>query len=286
MIKYKFMLFKENFALFFVAVVWGSTFILVKEALNISPPFSFLFFRFFLSFLALLPFYFFYKSKLNKKVLFDGTLMGICLFLAFAFQTFGLSMVEASIAAFITGLYVVIAPIMSNFILKKKPSQLSLLGVFISTVGLGLMTLKGSFHLSKGQIFVLICAILYSIHIIMTDYYTRIHSVLTLTTIQLAVVGILSFPLTIIYHKKFFIGEIKPIFFISLGITSIFATVMAFLVMMAYQKKTNPTKACLIYATEIVTAALFSFIFANEILSFKEYLGGAMIIFAIFLARD
>ncbi len=278
--------FKANFALFFVAIVWGSTFILVKEALSISPPFSFLFFRFFSSFLLLIPFYFFYKLDLNKKVLLDGFLMGFCLFLAFAFQTFGLQVVEASITAFITGLYIVIAPILSNFILKKKPSTLSILGVFISTIGLALMTLKGSFNLSKGQILVLICAILYSIHIIMTDYYTRIHSVLTLTIIQLGTVGILSFPLTIFYHKKFFVSEIKPIFYISLGITSVFATVLAFLVMMAYQKKTNPTKACLIYATEIVAAAFFSFLFSGEILSFKEYLGGALIILAIFLSKD
>lgn len=278
--------FKTNFALFFVAIVWGSTFILVKEALSISPPFSFLFFRFFSSFLLLIPFYFFYKLDLNKKVLFDGFLMGLCLFLAFAFQTFGLQSVEASITAFITGLYIVISPILSNFILKKKPSILSVLGVFISTIGLALMTLKGSFYLSKGQILVLICAILYSVHIIMTDYYTRIHSVLTLTIIQLGAIGILSFPLTILYHKKFFISEIKPIFYISLGITSIFATVLAFLVMMAYQKKTNPTKACLIYATEIVAAAFFSFLFSAEILSFKEYLGGALIILAIFLSKD
>ncbi|MEJ5167065.1 MAG: DMT family transporter [Thermoanaerobaculia bacterium] len=275
-----------TFALFFVAIVWGSTFILVKEALSISPPFSFLFFRFFLSFLILLPLYFIYKNPLNLKILRDGILMGVCLFLAFAFQTFGLKYVEASITAFITGLYVIIAPLMSNFILKKKPSLLSIFGVFLSTIGLGLMTLKGGFHISKGQILVLICAILYSIHIIMTDYYTRIHSILNLTIIQLGVVGILSFPLTLIYHKTFFISQIKPIFYISLGITSIFATVLAFLVMMRYQKETNPTKACLIYATEIVAAALFSFIFAGEILSFKEYFGGFLIISAIFLARE
>lgn len=278
--------FKASFALFFVAVVWGSTFILVKEALSISPPFSFLFFRFFLSFLLLLPLYFIFKPEINFKILRDGFLMGICLFLAFAFQTFGLKYVEASITAFITGLYVVIAPLMSNFILKKRPSILSIFGVFLSTIGLALMTLKGSFYMSRGQILVLVCAILYSIHIIMTDYYTRIHSILDLTVIQLGTVGILSLPLTLIYHKTFFISEIKPIFYISLGITSIFATVLAFLVMMAYQKETNPTKACLIYATEIVAAALFSFIFASEILTLKEYFGGALIIAAIFLAKE
>lgn len=283
---FEFKKFQAILALFFVAIVWGSTFILVKEALSISPPFSFLFFRFFLSFLILFPLILISKNSINLRVLRDGFLMGFCLFLAFTFQTFGLKYVEASITAFITALYVVIAPLMSNFILKKPPSFLAIISVFLSTLGLAMMTLKGSFHISKGQILVLICAVLYSIHIIMTDYYTRIHSVLNLTVIQLGVVGILSFPLTLIYHKSFFISPVKPIFYISLTITSIFATVLAFLVMMRYQKETNPTKACLIYATEIVAAAVFSFLFAGEVLSFKEYLGGGLIILAIFLARD
>lgn len=277
--------FIANIALSFVAIIWGSTFILVKEALSISPPFSFLFFRFFLSFLLLLPFYYYYKLKLNKKILIDGILMGIFLFFAFAFQTFGLKLIEATMTAFITGLYVIITPIMSSFLLKKKPSIISIIGVFISTIGLGLMTLKGSIHFSYGQILVLLCAFLFSIHILMTDYYTRIHSVLTLTIIQIGTVGVLSLVFTLFYHKKFFISNLKPIFFVSLSITSIFATVLAFLVMMAYQKKTNPTKACLIYATEIVAAGLFSFIFAQEILTFKEYLGGFLIIMAIFFAK-
>lgn len=276
---------KADFALFFVAVVWGSTFFLVKGALDISPPFSFLFFRFILSFILLLPLYFFYNLNLNKKVLTDGILMGIFLFFAFAFQTFGLKSVEASVTAFITGLYVILTPVLSSIILRKKPTFLSVIGVIVSTLGLSLMTLKGNFQISKGEIFVFICAILFSIHILMTDYYTRIHPTITLTIIQLFTVGILSLPFTFLYHKKFFISQIKPIFFVSLGITSVLATVLAFLVMMAYQKKTNPTKACLIYATEIVAAAIFSFIFAGEILTLKEYFGGALIILAMFMAK-
>ncbi len=278
--------YEADFALFFVAVIWGSNFILVKKDLFVSPPFSFLFFRFSLAFLLMIPFYFYLKEKLNFKVIKDGILMGIVLFFAFAFQTFGLKTIEASITAFITGLYVIFAPFLSSLILKKKPNFLAILGIFISTIGLALMTLRGKFHLTSGQILVLICAILYAIHILMTDYYTRLHSTFNITFVQLGIVGFLSFPATLIYHKSFFISEIEPIFFYSLGITSILATFLAFIVMMAYQKKSNPTKACLIYATEIVAAALFSYIFEGEILTFKEYFGGFLILLAMFLAKD
>lgn len=277
---------KANFALFFVAVIWGSTFVLVKKAIEIAPPFSFLFFRFLLAFLLTIPLFYLFKAKINKKTLINGFLMGFCLFLAFAFQTFGLKYVEASIVAFITGLYVVISPVLSFLLLKKKIPVTYILSIFLSVLGLSLLTLKGGIKISKGQILVLICAILYSIHIIMTDYYTRLYPATSLTLIQLGVVSFFSFPLTLIYHKNFFINKINFEFLLALFITSIFATVLAFLVMMKYQKYTNPTKASLIYAAEIVAAAIFSYVFAGEILTFKDYLGGILIIFSILIAKE
>jgi len=92
-------------------------------------------------------------KSIDKGVLVDGTMLGMALFLAYAFQTFALTATSASITAFLTGLFVVFVPVLSSVFLKKLPRREAMIGVVLATSGLAFITIHGKFLLSFGQFF-------------------------------------------------------------------------------------------------------------------------------------
>jgi drug/metabolite transporter (DMT)-like permease len=137
--------FLAGFSLLFIAIVWGSTFIIVRQSAESTLIFSFLFMRFAL--VGVLPSLISAPKlkAIDKRVLADGLMLGIALFLAFAFQTFGLTGTPALVSAFIRGLYVIFVPILSSFFLRKLSRQEAVVGVVLATIGLALITLHDTF---------------------------------------------------------------------------------------------------------------------------------------------
>ena len=126
------------------------------------------------------------------KLLLSGFLLGFFLFIGYAFQTLGLLYTTSSKAAFITGLNVVLVPIISTFILKVKPNRKAIIGVCIATIGLYLLTATGTRSINIGDILVLICALGFALQIVFTEQFTKNFPTLLLTVIQIAVVALLS----------------------------------------------------------------------------------------------
>jgi drug/metabolite transporter (DMT)-like permease len=184
--------FLADLSLLCIAVIWGSTFIVVKQSMATTPVFSFLCMRFALAGIVLLPFGLSQLKSLESRVLTDGSILGLALFSAYAFQTYALTVTSASITAFITGLFVVFVPILSSFFLKKRPQPEALSGVVLATIGLGLITLQDRFSLSPGEFFALVCAFFIAIHIILTDTFSRRNNVTLLTLVQISVVALCS----------------------------------------------------------------------------------------------
>jgi drug/metabolite transporter (DMT)-like permease len=282
-----------DLSLLFVAFIWGTTFVLVQNAISTMEPFAFNGFRFLIAFIILfLCLVIFQRQQLkflNKKILFSGILLGFWLFLGYATQTLGLLYTTSSKAGFITGLSVVLVPLFSFLLLKQKPSMAAVIGVSIATVGLFLLTMTDIAALNIGDFFVLICAFGFAMHIIFTGRFSEHFPTLLLTTIQIITVSILSIISSILFEDFNSMLEIS-IFssdsvLIALFVTSFFATALAFFAQTRFQKFTTPTRVALIFAMEPVFAALAGFYLASERLSMSAIVGCLCIFIGMIFAE-
>src|SRR3954463_14530814 len=161
-----------DLSLLFVTLIWGTTFVLVQNAIDFLPPFAFNGIRFSLAalllFFCLLFFDFKQIKQLNLKLLGSGVFIGFWLFLGYVTQTIGLLYTTTSKAGFITGLSVVLVPLFSMFLLKHYPSKNAVFGIITATLGLFFLTLTDVSGLNMGDGFILICAISFGMHIIIT----------------------------------------------------------------------------------------------------------------------
>ncbi len=273
--------FFADLSLLFVAIIWGSTFIIVKQSVEYIPVFSFLFMRFALAGMLLILINAPKLKAIDKGVLTDGMMLGIALFLAYAFQTFALTVTSASITAFITGLFVVFVPVLSSVFLKKLPRQEAMIGVVFATIGLAFITLQGKFLVSFGEFLAFVCAFFIAIHIILTDKLSRRNDFGLLTMVQVNMVALFS-----LIFSLFLDPCVIPIHFnnqliFSLIINSVFATVVAFVIQTSMQKHTTPTKAAIIFIMEPVSSAFFSYWIGGELLTAKQYVGTSFILLAM-----
>ncbi|RPH48269.1 MAG: DMT family transporter [Desulfobacteraceae bacterium] len=281
LINSKFREYGADASLLFISIIWGSTFIITKQAIENVQVFSFLTLRFALASLLLWIISSSKIKRLSLKTVSDGSILGAVLFLTYAFQTVGLKYTSASVTAFITGLYVVIVPILSLIILNKKPGSHLLVGVLLSFTGLSLITLTGKIALSRGEVLVLANALFASFHIVLTDHYSRRNDIFLLTAVQISVVLCFSLLTSLIFEKNILPGSCSNQLIFALLLTGIFATVVAFLIQTGLQKYTTPTKAAVIYGMEPVSSAFFSYFIGAELLTLRQYTGAMIIIFAM-----
>lgn len=280
-------------SLLFVAFIWGSTFVLVQNAISFIEPFTFNAIRFGIAAIFLLIWLLvFHKDLLklwNMQIVKTGITLGIWLFSAYALQTFGLLYTTSSKSGFITGLSVVLVPIFAYFILKHRPKSFAILGVAIATIGLYFLTLGDNIRVNYGDILTFFCAISFAAHIVLTSKYTTKYSTFLLTITQISTVTLLSAISSLVFENwtVAFSSEIIRSFdvWIALFITSIFATALAFLAQTNFQKFTTPTRVALIFAMEPVFAALTAVLFAGERLGFQALIGCLFIFIGMILAE-
>ena len=266
-------------ALLVVAFVWGLTFVMVKESLSFISPFKFLFFRFLLSFIFLLVISAKKLRNLNTNIMKYGMIIGIFLFCGYGFQTVGLQYTTPANAGFITGLSVVMVPFLEVIILRKKPGSYSFVGVLCAAVGLFFLSFE-KLQMNYGDFLILLCAFSFALHIVMVGKYAPLHDPVLLTVIQIGMVAFLSFFLSI--HQE---SVINTVVLEALLVTSIFATVMAFLVQNMAQRHTPPTRTAVIFAMEPVFAALCSFILIHEVFTLRKIAGCLLILVGMIIAE-
>lgn len=273
-------------ALLIVAVIWGSTFVIVQNAVSFLQPLAFNGIRFmiaaFFLFVWLLLVDFQQLKKISLYGLIHGFFIGLCLFIGYGAQTIGLLYTSSSKAGFITGLSVVLVPLFLFLFFKQKLNMNMIVGVLLATVGLYFLSFVGAVELNIGDLYVFICAIGFALQIILTGKYSEQHPTLLLTIIQISTVSILSFIGSLLFEDVSSNFRIENIFqqdvIIALCITSILATALAFLIQTSLQKFTNATRVALIFSTEPVFAALTAFFFVQERLPISAWAGCFLIL--------
>jgi drug/metabolite transporter (DMT)-like permease len=268
-------------ALFLVAVVWGTTFPLAKYILTHIPPFLYLTVRFGLAALVLLPFAYLVIRRLPGRLWLKSIGVGVALGVGFVFQTVGLQTAGATVSAFLTGLSVVLVPVLGIF-WGRSASGREWIGVAAATVGLALLTLQGPTRPGLGELLVLGCAFCFAIQILLLDRVAAEVPPLPLGAIQVFVVAMLCLPFLPAEPPT----QSAPVaVWLAIAALAVFATAGAFTLQSWAQRFTVPTHVGLIFAFEPVAAAVFARWWLGEELFLPQWIGAGLILAGIVLAE-
>jgi drug/metabolite transporter (DMT)-like permease len=267
-------------SLVFVTLIWGATFIVVKDALNDAGPFAFGTLRFTIA--GILTLVIVNKSifTLTKTEIIGGLICGFCLFCGYAFQNFGLMQTSASKSAFITSVSVLMVPIILYLFNIQKIKMKVWFAVVLATIGLYFLLDPRGGMMNWGDILTFGCALGFAVHIIFQGYYVKKNvRVLPFFLVQAWVVVGLSFINSLLFEPIFAIWS--PRLISALLVTGIAATFIAILLMIWAQQILNPSETAIIFSLEPVFATVFAIIFAGEILGLWGYIGGGLIVLAV-----
>jgi drug/metabolite transporter (DMT)-like permease len=272
-------------ALVAVTIVWGSTFVMVKDGVARIPPYSFNALRFSLAAVVLgaccLP----ALRTLGPHGRRHGAILGVLLFAGYAFQTVGLQHTAASTAGFITGMFVVFTPVLSAAILRRRPGPAAVAGVALATVGLGLLSLRGSWYPGFGDLLILGCALAFAAHIVGLGAWSSRHATLPLTTVQLAVAALLHSATAAAIELPRAAYRWDGAVIGALLVTALLASAAGFWIQTGAQRVIPPTRTAIILTMEPVFAGLFGYALLHERLSARGWLGAAVILAGMLTAE-
>jgi len=263
-------------ALIGVAIVWGATFIVVKDAVASYPLYSFLTLRFAIAVLAFAVIFPRAFSRVNARVTGVGILAGLFLCAGYVFQTWGLQGTSASKAAFITGMFVVITPMMQAVLLRLMPKPATILGVVLAVVGLWLLSGASAEGWSAGDTRVLLCAIAYSAHMIVLGSIGKRHDPLALTLVQLLTTALVCGVFALLLERPLAFPADSDVW-VALLVTGVLASAVAFAVQTYAQRYIPPARTALILISEPAFGGIFGWL-AGEVLGVRGLAGAALIL--------
>lgn len=265
-----------------VAVVWGATFIMVKDAVSLYPLYAFLALRFAIAVVALIALFPRVFSRFVPGTLRVGVLAGLFLCAGYVFQTWGLQGTTASKAAFITGMFVVITPFMQAVIMRRLPGWATAVGAIVAVSGLWLLSAADGGGWNTGDTRVLICAVAYSAHMIVLGSLGGKHDAGALTLVQLAVTAVVCGAISLATEPIALPGSGSV--WIALLITGILASAVAFAIQTYAQRTIPPARTALILISEPAFGGLFGWL-AGEALGVRGLAGAALILGGMVLAE-
>jgi len=287
--------FIADLILLLVALIWGTTFLIVQHAIQALPPLAFNGIRFtgaaLLFFIILIFVHRDWLKRVNRRLLWHGFVLGILLFGGYAFQTYGLLYTTSSNAGFITGLSVVLVPFFAMWFLRQRLNWIAWLSAAIALVGLFLLSTGGSsLSINVGDLLVLLCAICFALQIVATGRYAPEHPTLLLVTIQLGTVGFLGIVGSILLEDAGTMQDwvhlaSEPEVLMALAITLLFGTAFAFWAQTYCQKYTSPTRVAIIFVMEPVFAGITGVIWGNEKLGVTAIIGCVLMFVSMLIAE-
>ena len=266
-------------ALLSVSAAWGMAFVVMKDAIERQSVNNFLFTRFSLAVIVMVALKPQVLMKLDRDLIIRAGSAGIFLGLGYIFQTLGLARTGAAITGFVTGLYVVFTPLLAYFFLKERLTKLIWACVFIATIGLGLLSIRG-FSVGIGEMLVLASAFFFAAHIIALGKWSSGRDVYAMTIVQLAMCALLS---GLASSPEGYSAPPDYGVWAVVVFTAVICTAVAFVVQTWSQAHMTTTKVAVILTMEVVFAALFAITFGGERLTLQATLGGLMVLTAMFM---
>lgn len=269
--------------LFATTFIWGGTFVAVKLGLVDLSPVLFVALRFSLAAFVLFLFGVRRILKIERALLWKGSLLGFLLFLGFALQTIGLNDTTASKSAFITGLMVIFTPFYQFAIEKRPPKFGNVLGVVIVTTGLWLLTSPSGAGFTWGDFLTLLCAAVFGLYIVMLDLFSKKEDALQLTFLQMimpAALGWLTAPLL-----ETPTAYPTPTAIAVLLFCALLGNVVCGYIQTRFQRDTTPTRAVIIFTIEPLWASILGYLILREVIGYWGMAGGALIIAGILVSE-
>jgi len=265
---------KAEFSLALITAIWGFTFVIVKGALADASPLPFLAVRFMLAGLLLLVIL--GRGRVGRGTILPGSIMGVFLFGGYLFQTWGLVYTTPSKSAFLTGFSVILVPLIM-MLLGQKLGSATLLGAVLGLSGIYLLVApSGMSGVNLGDIFTLVGATSFAVHIVLVGRYTKRFSFLHLVPVQILAVGLLASVAMVIFpaQKWHFSARLA----VAILVTAVLATGVAFSVQNWAQQYTPPAHTALIFALEPVFAAISSWLVVGEHFRGRTLAGAGLIL--------
>lgn len=273
-------------ALVATTLIWGTSFVILKNTLDSIMPTWVMAFRFMGAAAVLFLFSIPRLKKFDKSYLVGGGIMGVCLAAAYIVQTYGLYFTSPGKNALLTSTYCIFVPFLNWFIMKRRPDRFNICAAVLCMVGVGLVCLAGTsenLSINIGDILTLCCGVLYGLHIILTDKYVEGRDAILLTMVQFAVAAVICLAGAAIFEPV--PRNLSSDAWWSIAYLSLLCTGACFFLQTWGQKYTPPATASIILMLESVFGATISVIVGQEILTFGIVLGFALIFIAILISE-
>ena len=270
---------KYNICMFIATIFFGMTYVLTKICLNYSTELHIISFRFLIAFVISLIFLQRKIFPIKIKEILYSLILSVLLFMVFITMTIGVKYTTATNASFLISLSVIFIPFFSWIFNKEKPKKSIFIVLIIALIGIMLLTLDKNLEFHIGDILCLICSLLFSFHVLITERFVKNNNPITLGVLQFGGVAILSF--LVQYPIEKFTLPKNEKFWISLMILSVFCTALAYIIQTVSQKKLSSTLIGLILSLEPIFSGIFGYFILNEYLSFQQYIGAFLLLISI-----
>ena len=286
---------RNSCLLFLTACIWGCSFVAQSVGMDYIGPYTFYCLRFLIGSLVLLPVIFFSRHRKKdqkdrskdrtlqkKEMLCGGIVCGVVLCIASTLQQIGIIYTTAGKAGFLTAMYIVLVPVLGLFLKRKAGLQLWI-SVGLALIGLYLLCMKGAFSLNGGDVLLILCAVGFSVHIMVVDYFSPKLDGMILSCIQFLVAGLIS-GIGMLLSEQFdwhmVLLAAKPILY-----SGVLSCGVGYTLQVIAQKGLNPTVASLLMSLESVVSVIAGFLVLHEVLSGRELLGCVFMFAAVILAQ-
>lgn len=273
----------SNIALFGAALIWGGSFLIVKNSMDVMEPHMLLAFRFTIGCILLCILFHKKLKALDMDYFLKGGIIGSLLFLAYSLQTIGITDTTPGKNAFLTAIYCVLVPFLYWVLDKKKPDSYNIMAAFLTMIGIGLVSLTEGFTIGTGDLLTLISGVFYAFHVIAVAKISKSKDPILLTILQFAYAAVFSWIAALLFEDFPTVWNVQIIG--GLVYLSVFATAIALLLQNIGQKHTNPASAAIILSLESVFGVLFSVIFYHERLTIKLTMGFILIFIAVIISE-
>lgn len=270
---------KYNICMFIATIFFGMTYVLTKICLNYSTELHIISFRFLIAFVISLIFLQKKIFPIKIKEILYSLILSVLLFMVFITMTIGVKYTTATNASFLISLSVIFIPFFSWIFNKEKPKKSIFIVLIIALIGIMLLTLDKNLEFHIGDILCLICSLLFSFHVLITERFVKNNNPITLGVLQFGGVAILSF--LVQYPIEKFTLPKNQKFWISLMILSVFCTALAYIIQTVSQKKLSSTLIGLILSLEPIFSGIFGYFILNEYLSLQQYIGAFLLLISI-----
>jgi len=281
---------QSSIMLVLTALIWGVAFVAQSEGMNYVGGFTFICIRYLLGGLVLIPVISFMRryhteksqAQNTKTGIIGGICCGICLCTASSLQQFGVYYTTVGKAGFITALYIVMIPVFGIFLHKKVKLHIWI-SVAIATLGMYLLCIKEGFSVRKGDCMVFLCAIGFSIHIMVIDYFSPKAEGVLISCVQFFTASLIGCILMLLFEKPTW-NAIRSAW-LPLAYTGIMSSGIGYTLQVIAQKNLEPAVASLIMSLESVFSLLAGWVLLGQKLTIKELAGCILVFGAILLAQ-